>query len=395
MSEPQREDWRRRRCHGCGLIGQFSKRQLKKSANQRRCLQCIREPAQPLRSLFNLSGASRSPLFIQTHPETGERVLYTSQSTKGVLLSVKKCIRLDHLGPEYDKYIRPSTKLAVYLCQEWFKGSQSEWAPYLATLPLSMEHMPHYKDPASFGPSLLGTMLRIRLNVLRIDFDKSGLPWDLFLWMQCCVVSRAYDLDGTYMLAPFADMANHSFHPNAAYYFEQGTFKYRALRYIRKQHEVTISYGSKGNERLYMNYGFTVPGNPFSATEVFLRSDDGGHNYAESYDKYQVAIDNKWESKVSSGLYNRYQITGPAHPNKHVKQLFEDLRRIYITEVAVCTALFELMDERVKALQPYPEVKSELEVCKAWQQFCALLRLGRSKHPLLKRYRQTQEFKTL
>lgn len=391
----EQEDWPRRRCYGCGLIGQFSKRQLKKSANQRRCSLCIREPAQPLRSLFKLSGASRSPLSIQTHPETKERVLYTTKSTKGVILSVNKCIRADQLGPEYNKYIRPSTKLAVYLCHEWRKGRDSEWAHYLATLPVSMEHMPHYKDPDSFGPSLLGTMLRIRLNVLRVDYDKSDLPWDLFLWMQCCVVSRAFSLDGTYMLAPFADMANHSFRPNTAYYFDQGAFKYRALRYIPKSHEITISYGTKGNERLYLNYGFTLPGNPFSATELFLRSDDGGHNYAETYDKYQVAIDNKWESKVSSGLYNRYQITGPTHPNKHVKQLFIDLRRIYVTESAVCTALFELMAERIKALKAYPDIKSELEVCKTWQQFCALVRLGRLKHPLLRRYHQTQEFNNL
>ena len=64
-------------------------------------------------------------------------------------------------------------------------------------------------------------------------------------------------------MVPFLDLINHSDKNNTYWYYEEMDNGYTliAVRDIEKNEEITDSYGPYHNSKLYMTYGFVIPGN--------------------------------------------------------------------------------------------------------------------------------------
>jgi len=111
------------------------------------------------------------------------------------------------------------------------------------------------------------------------DLFDSDLPLYLFNWAWCSVNTRAVyykdtnqlenNAENNMALAPYLDLLNHD--PNAVVKagFNEKTqcYEIRTLQPIGKHQQVFINYGPHDNVKLFLEYGFVVPGNIHAAVE--------------------------------------------------------------------------------------------------------------------------------
>ncbi|CCC12973.1 hypothetical protein SMACR_06115 [Sordaria macrospora] len=119
-----------------------------------------------------------------------------------------------------------------------------------------------------------------------------------YKWALCTVWSRRMDFqlrDGKSMrlLAPFADMLNHSSEakPCHVYDVSSGNLSVLAGKDYEPGDQVFINYGSVPNSRLLRLYGFVIPGNPNDTYDLVLST----HPQAPFYEQ-------KHKLWVSAGL---------------------------------------------------------------------------------------------
>ncbi|KAL2165025.1 hypothetical protein VTH06DRAFT_321 [Thermothelomyces fergusii] len=98
-----------------------------------------------------------------------------------------------------------------------------------------------------------------------------------YKWALCTIWSRAMDFvlpDGKSMrlLAPFADMLNHSFEVKQCHVYDvsSGNLSVLAGKDYEPGDQAFIYYGSIPNSRLLRLYGFVVPGNPHDSYDLVL-----------------------------------------------------------------------------------------------------------------------------
>lgn len=126
----------------------------------------------------------------------------------------------------------------------------------------------------------------------RRKFEKISEVWEKvcghdvspqdFHWAWCAVNTRAVyykdsaDASGTLennmALAPYLDMLNHSSETRitAGYNLKTQCYEIRTLDSVKRFHEVFINYGPHDNVKLFIEYGFVVPGNPQAVVEFDL-----------------------------------------------------------------------------------------------------------------------------
>ncbi|QUC15773.1 uncharacterized protein UV8b_00014 [Ustilaginoidea virens] len=98
-----------------------------------------------------------------------------------------------------------------------------------------------------------------------------------YKWALCTVWSRAMDFvlpDGksVRLLAPFADMLNHSSTAKQCHVYDatSGNLSVLAGKDYEAGDQVFINYGPSPNNRLLRLYGFVVPGNPYDSYDLVL-----------------------------------------------------------------------------------------------------------------------------
>lgn len=128
-----------------------------------------------------------------------------------------------------------------------------------------------------------------KLKALWMTLFKDLLDFDLFKWAWFCVNTRAIffqDMgDGKTVpmmsspeqnmaLAPYLDLFNHSPEVNIQASFNQASqcYEIRTISRIGKFDQVFINYGPHDNEKLFLEYGFIIPGNPHSSVKIGLEN---------------------------------------------------------------------------------------------------------------------------
>ncbi|RUP49061.1 hypothetical protein BC936DRAFT_143374 [Jimgerdemannia flammicorona] len=112
-----------------------------------------------------------------------------------------------------------------------------------------------------------------------------------YSWALCTIWSRAMDFKlpekQFRLIAPFADMLNHSLGVKTCHVYDQRTGVLRVLadNDYKARDQVFINYGPVPNNRLLRLYGFVLPNNPHDSYELVLTT----HHLAPFYDQ-KVAL---------------------------------------------------------------------------------------------------------
>ncbi|MES2642319.1 MAG: SET domain-containing protein [Myxococcota bacterium] len=162
------------------------------------------------------------------------------------------------------------------------------WRPLHDMLPTVLPGHPLFWDAADLA-WLDGTSLRRLVEDRRAVLGEelralrrgglvpTSLTDDDWLRVRTLVSSRAFELDGELpappgsglALVPFADLMNHAPISQVTWGLERDRFVLRARVPIAAGQEVCDDYGPKGNGRLLLHYGFTLPENPHAECVVY------------------------------------------------------------------------------------------------------------------------------
>ncbi|WEW59120.1 rubisco LSMT substrate-binding-domain-containing protein [Emydomyces testavorans] len=231
------------------------------------------------------------------HLKEGERILTIPSD---VLWTVEHAYADSLLGPAL-RSARPPLSvddtLATYILfvrsrESGYDGLRS----HLAALPKSYSSSIFFTDDeleVCAGTSLyaitkqLGRCIQddykalvVRLLILHRDlFPLSKFTIEDYKWALCTVWSRAMDFvlpDGKSirLLAPFADMLNHSSDVRQCHAYDplSGNLSILAGKDYEAGDQVFIYYGSIPNNRLLRLYGFVIPSNPNDSYELVLET---------------------------------------------------------------------------------------------------------------------------
>lgn len=180
--------------------------------------------------------------------------------------------------------------LAAYLLLQR-RRPRSFFRPYLDTLPAAFPHLPLFLAPdqlALLQGSATLPLIAKRQAQWRREHELlcrrvpalREVTLDEYLWARCVVSSRTFALSGSDSrvqgLVPLADLLNHQAAAQAEWEHRgpgQG-FVVQCFTPVPAGAEIRISYGSKCNSRLFLNYGFALPDNPHNEVRLPLRWPD-------------------------------------------------------------------------------------------------------------------------
>lgn len=168
-------------------------------------------------------------------------------------------------------------------------GSVDFWFPYLRVLPRDFPTLPIFYSEAELdwltGSAALQNIATLQTDV-RSEFDQlqARVPafrrfeYRTFLWARLAVMTRAFSVyvnrAKCQAMIPLADMLNHhmlasklqwGFDDNA-----QG-FVLTAVADYSAGDQLYLSYGSKSNTALLVDYGFVLPDNPWQSVVVVMK----------------------------------------------------------------------------------------------------------------------------
>lgn len=243
--------------------------------------------------------------------------------------------------------------LAAFLIYELHLGVESEWKPYLDTIPNSFSNpyfcrnnekkqLPSYLSDvlsvqsAQIKSTFLALMISIR-NPLEFEDDGSsielkrcrhcGTPYEEIItfskyqWAYFVVNTRAVYIDDregetrfrndNLALAPYLDLINHSFDASVRTgLFQDQTkteyYQITTLKAFDKGSQVFINYGSHDNTKLYVEYGFFIPNNPLD--EIYFDISDIDRCVTLSEVQCNFIVDHGLDKKMgfNSGGLNYY-----------------------------------------------------------------------------------------
>ncbi|KAJ1630143.1 hypothetical protein T492DRAFT_1005533 [Pavlovales sp. CCMP2436] len=211
-----------------------------------------------------------------------EKVCITRRNAKTVL---GEEVATDALG-EHET-------LALLLMVERSRGDASFWAPYLDVLPRTVGEVntpatatttttptttntPATATTATTTAAATATTTTISNTTLGLA-SKEEMGMEQFEWAMMILFSRAINMRAmdALVLAPYADLLNHSPASNAIFEAEKTWMAegYEIVCYADRMYgqmeQVYLSYGKRSNQELLLLYGFVIDRNPFD--EVVLR----------------------------------------------------------------------------------------------------------------------------
>ena len=248
-----------------------------------------------------MPGSGRGLIAMQPIPR-GEPLLRIPDR---LLLTPAAALAGSSLAPLLSRHPLPMWSImALWLAEARAAGAAGEWWPYLRLLPARTGGVLEWSDAEVQwlrGSELHGTALSIRaaakaswqeMQPLLAEarglgpagaFSHEALQWAFSTLLARLVRLRGWGeggLEEVEVLAPFADLLNHS--PTAGCHLEWADWDAAAAalvlrpdRQYRLGDEVTISYGEKSSGLLLLSYGFSPePGaNPHDCCQLALRLD--------------------------------------------------------------------------------------------------------------------------
>ena len=186
--------------------------------------------------------------------------------------------------------------LLIYVLHQKYTGPCSQISGYLATIPTEYNSSSYWPD--EFLRLLAGSVLctatlarreeLLQLHQCVFSLLDTVLPafaayftWENFIWAMTTIDSRAFRVlkDGSdaTILAPFADLINHSFEGQIV----SKRFDAKARELVLAANgpvgpgELLMSYGDMDNARLLLFYGFAVDDNPYDCVELLFEPPEG------------------------------------------------------------------------------------------------------------------------
>ncbi|CAG8463767.1 16321_t:CDS:2, partial [Acaulospora colombiana] len=161
------------------------------------------------------------------------------------------------------------------------KKEDSSIHTYIEMLPKDFGNMPIYYDDdlTKLVPGNMREMIESQVSKFEKDFINAHEKLCLqiskkeFLWGWLCVNTRCiyletsiYDARENIAVAPMLDFLNHSSEAKIKGEFNQSTQCYEITTFspYQKGQQVFINYGPHDNYLTLLDYGFTIPGNPFA-----------------------------------------------------------------------------------------------------------------------------------
>ncbi|XP_041353980.1 SET domain-containing protein 4-like isoform X2 [Gigantopelta aegis] len=199
--------------------------------------------------------------------------------------------------------LTPQAALSLFLVYENHLGSRSDWFAYIQSVP-AVFSTPLYWTPQELGhlPPAVRESAGHMIDRHRDVYDEivavlKSLPhchtgwfsYDSFQWAWTVVNTRSVYLETKQVpllqftpsgetnlaLAPFLDLLNHSdsAQMEAGHNAKTRCYEIKTFNKFKKHDQVFISYGYHDNQKLFLEYGFTIPGNThnvhqFSWTEL-------------------------------------------------------------------------------------------------------------------------------
>ena len=347
----------------------FSKYQLKKNKDDRKCIDCCKKITSTftleqqkdlflkLTSWLKENGSEFPNLEIKHYNENFRGITMNKNVYKGnTILNVPhKCIMTtlkaqnSIVGKELQKSKwKPQsnhTWLALFLLQEKM-DSNSFWKPYIDIIPPTYGDFPQFYNSNELDQlkgSFILDMIKSRNLNLENEFNNivKAIPEFCkkitlrdYIWARIAVVSRVFQIylgenNKTEGLVPMADMLNHEKKPGTKWSFvpNKDAFIIISDSFLFKNKEVFDTYGAKCNSRYLVNYGFTLKNNQENNQAAFFINpvkilDDNkcvlketklrmlGNNSTsidDSYSEYKFLINHKKETLVSVDKCYRFQ----------------------------------------------------------------------------------------
>ena len=316
---------------------QFTTNQLKKKSLDRSCKMCVdirikssEEIIQDFLTWIKINKVNVTSTCIESITSEFRCVKSTRFIKKDAkVIKIPKCLLMTTIvAKELDickklPNMHNHTWLALMLLTERDKGIDSFWYPYIQMLPRKLETVPLFytqEKLKKLGTSFVRDMVDHTFKQIEKDFNviKQENSWSLFdyMWARVIVITRIFGIkingETTEALVPLADMCNHTSTPNTSWSFDahDDSFVMLCTRPISNNIEITDSYGPKCNSRYFVNYGFTLPNNELNNQAVlFFSNKDNtlGCNFDDGFSHYNIAIEHKWETKVSQNRMFRFQ----------------------------------------------------------------------------------------
>ncbi|XP_067674441.1 SET domain-containing protein 4-like isoform X2 [Haliotis asinina] len=192
--------------------------------------------------------------------------------------------------------LSPQRVLSIFLVWEWEKGTTSSWYPYIQTLPSTFSTPLYFtrQELERLPPSVYVRSISEQTRVQDIfasirDFlqkhvsDFKAFTYERFRWAWCVVNTRSVyvkiqespylslmERETNVALAPYLDLLNHSAEAKveARVNEESGRYEIVTADEYQKYDQVFIHYNPYSNDELFIEYGFTLPHNPFNVYEL-------------------------------------------------------------------------------------------------------------------------------
>ncbi|KAG4424591.1 hypothetical protein IFR04_002301 [Cadophora malorum] len=163
-------------------------------------------------------------------------------------------------------------------------------------------------------------------------FPRDKFTIEDYKWALSTVWSRAMDFklphgDSIRLLAPFADMVNHSHEVKQCHVYDafSGNLSILAGKKYEPGDQLFINYGPIPNNRLLRLYGFVVPGNPYESYDLVLMT----HPMAPFFEQ-------KHKLWVSAGLDSTSTISlTPTDPLPRSVLRYLRIQRLHESELAI------------------------------------------------------------
>ena len=258
-------------------------------------LGCIPEFVELCQWMKSNSWRPVAKLCLATFPETGRGLMtLTSLKPQDLIVQIPAKLlftrsRVLELLPQLGSLRLTTAEILTLFLIHCRQNCLSQ--KYVATLPHEFsvgglcsseetEKLPHFlkKVLAPAQENLLSKFLK--LKQIWTDLFQSELPLSLFHWAWCSVNTRAVyykdsltkQSENNMALAPYLDLLNHD--PNAVvkagFNPESQCYEIRTLQPVKKYQQVFINYGPHDNVKLFLEYGFIVPGNIHSTVEFSI-----------------------------------------------------------------------------------------------------------------------------
>ncbi|CAG9768686.1 unnamed protein product [Ceutorhynchus assimilis] len=257
------------------------------------------------------------------------------------LLITFDSIRKSELVDYFDVGQKPltiHTLLAVFLVMEKHKGKKSKWKNYIESLPYPEPLLPWMCNDEEFYPDELKSCavklqqnfeesfknLSLNLSVLCKCCKNSLnylLDFDMFKWAYVLVNTRAVYIDADYLisndnshvsllvdepilaLCPYLDLINHHYKArtkaNVVNVDGEAFYQLITMTGFSKYEQIFISYGAHSNDKLFMEYGFFIPGNVFDFVKI---------SFKEILEILKISLDERQYKAIKNYKFNANEV---------------------------------------------------------------------------------------